>query len=80
MANIPKYIEKLLQRREKLASDLLGVCHKIDQYCIKIGVDMDDPEAFLLTDIRIYCEPWNAINNTRDAIKKALERRDHGNL
>ena len=73
MATIPKYVEKLLERRRKLAFALIDVCCKVDDYCEKIGVDMiDSCTNSVLTDVTIYCEPWNAIENTRQAILKAL--------
>ena len=75
MASIPKYVEKLLQRREKLAFELIDVCSKIDDYCEKVGVDMDDScKNSVLTDVTIYCEPWNARVNTREAILAALDK------
>lgn len=52
--------------------ELIGVSSQIDEYCEKIGVDMNDSSASILTDVTIYCEPWNAIINTREAIEKAL--------
>ena len=77
MAEIPKYVEKLLQRRRKLAMDLITVCCEVDDYCEKVGVDMTDScTNSVLTDVSIYCEPWNAINNTREAIQKALDQRE----
>lgn len=76
MAEIPKYVEKLLERRRKLAFELMDVCCKVDKYCEKVGVDMiDSCKNSVLTDVTIYCEPWNAIVNTRQAILEALERR-----
>lgn len=75
MKKIPKYVENMLQRREKLALQLMGVCSQVDEYCEKIGVDMNDPSASLLTHVTIYCEPWTAISCTRNAILKALENK-----
>lgn len=73
MKSVPKYILKLLDRRYKLAMELNDVCCKIDKYCEKVGVDMiESCKNSVLTDVTIYCEPWNAIVNTRQAIEKAL--------
>ena len=69
---IPKRILKLLERRCKLAQALMDVCSELDRYCEKIGIEVGDPRAVLLTDIRIYCEPGNAYFTTKDAIQKAL--------
>lgn len=76
MAEIPKYVEKLLQRRKKLAMELITVCCEVDDYCETVGVDMvDSCTNSVLSDVTIYCEPWNAINNTREAIQKALAKK-----
>ena len=75
MSEIPKYVERLLEKRAKLALDLMCVCHKVDEYCEKIGVDMDDESASLLTHVSIYCDPYNAAKSTRMAIENALAER-----
>ena len=75
MKKIPKYVENMLQRRKKLALQLIDVCAQVDEYCEKIGVDMNDTSASLSTDVTIYCEPLNAISCTRNAILKALENK-----
>lgn len=72
MRQIPKYVENLLLRRKKLAEQLLEVCSEVDNYCDKIGVDMNDTNASILSDVTIYYEPWNAIDNTKNAIINAL--------
>lgn len=74
---IPKYIERLLQRRRKLAMDLMSVSSDLDHYCERIGVDMDSPYNSVYTDVTIYCEPWTAYNNTKEAIEKALGEREN---
>ena len=71
---IPKYIEKLLDRREKLASQLIDVCCDVDKYCERIGIPACNDESCLCTDVMIYCEPWAAKVKTRDAIIKQLEK------
>ena len=81
---IPKYVEELLERREKLAWKLRDVGNKLDKYCAKIGLDeewMDD--AILCSDFRIFTEPDVAHRITRQYIEIALagkldeERLDH---
>ncbi len=69
---VPKYVLRLLERRRKLYRDLNSVCCKIDRYCEKIGVDFEDPDACLMSDIRIYCEFDGAYGDTLAVIKKAL--------
>lgn len=73
MKQVPKYVLKLLERRRDLSRQLMEVCNKVDDYCEKIGVDFNDPNACLLTDVRIYCEFDGAYNSTLRAIKKTLE-------
>ena len=69
---VPKYVLRLLDKRRKLAQDLLSVCCEIDNYCEKIGVDFNDPDACLMTDVRIYCEFDGAYGSTLSVIKKTL--------
>lgn len=76
MKQIPKYVENLLRRRKKLAEQLLEVCSEIDNYCDKIGVDMNNTDASILSDATIYFEPWNAIDNTRNTIITALNSKN----
>lgn len=76
MAKIPKYVEKLLDRREKLACELRDVSVKLDEYCGRIGLDytwMDT--AVLCSDFRIYMEPGVAYEITRRYIELALDGR-----
>ncbi len=75
MTKIPKHVEALLTQRKQLAMKLMTVCDKLDTYCEKIGVDLDDEDASLKDHVSIYSEPWNAISNTREAIEKALNNK-----
>lgn len=76
MRQIPKYVENLLLRRKKLAEQLLEVCSEVDNYCDKIGVDTNDTDASILSDVTIYFEPWDAIDNTKNAIINALNSKN----
>lgn len=78
MANIPKYVEKMLQRREQLAYKLRDVGCDLDNYCKSIGLDeswMDD--AVLCSDFRIFTEPNLAYRITKKYIQLALDGRLH---
>lgn len=76
MAQIPKYVLRLLEQRAKAAERLCSISAKLDAYCEKLGIcDLDD--ACLVTHFMIYTEPRTAANRTRAAIEKALEERDH---
>lgn len=70
--NVPKYALKLLDRRRRLSQQLMMACGEVDEYCKKIGVDFDDPDACLSADIRIYCEVDAAYGGTLSVIKKTL--------
>lgn len=69
---VPKYVLRLLERRRRLAMELMSVCHKVDEYCKSIGVDFNDPDACLQTDVRIYCEFDGGYDSTLSVIKKTL--------
>lgn len=65
---------KLLERRRRLSNELMDVNTQIDEYCRKIGVDMNDEDACVISDIRIYCEADAGCGLTLNAIKKALRK------
>lgn len=62
---IPKYIEKLLNRREKLAYQLNDCSIKIDKFLQDNGADLLDPSICdsTATGCMIYCEPTSAKNS-----------------
>lgn len=76
MAKIPKYVERLLERRERLALELMCVSTDLDKYCERIGIPDCSEEACLCTDVMIYLEPWSAKMITRDAIEKQLRENE----
>lgn len=71
---IPKRIQKLLDRRERLAMDLLSVEKEVDSWLEKNGADLTDPEITdsTLTGCMIYCEPGNAKSSVEEYIKKRM--------
>lgn len=73
---VPKYVLGLLERRRKLSLELMDVCCQIDTYCEKIGVDFNDPEACLMSDVRIYCEADAGYNSTLGVIEKTLAAKE----
>lgn len=76
MNDIPKYVEKMLQKRAKLAMKLLTVSSEVDEYCKAIGVDIEDNEKWSVNgDVKIFFEPEDAIDDTRAAILEALNRK-----
>lgn len=78
MKQVPKYVINMLEKRSRLSRQLRNVCIEVDRYCEKIGVDFNDPDAALMTDIRIYCEEDGAFFSTLKAIESALGIMDDG--
>lgn len=72
MAKIPKYVEKLLLRRRKLAQDMMDVCCDLDSYCKRIGVDPGDADSCIGGHVMIYTEPSAAYRLTKGAIEEKL--------
>lgn len=73
---IPKYVQRMLDRRRKLAWALMNACADVDDYCKKIGIDFDDKDdPCLLSNVMIYAEPDTAYVVTAQAILKALNRK-----
>ena len=63
---LPKYVEKLLFRRYKLALELQLVCNKVDNYYNKhVPYDVNDA-TFVNDHVGIFCEPDVAYHNTRE--------------
>lgn len=64
----PKYIDKLLRRRTRLANELMVVCVDLDDWLNKNGIDPD--QCCWQTGCMIYTEPDAAENEVRKAIEK----------
>lgn len=69
-----KKIQKLLDRREKLAVDLMNISNQLDEWLEKHGADFTDPELAdsTITGCRIYCEPKSAKNDVENYIKNKM--------
>ena len=63
---IPKYVEKLIQRREKLAWELMKVSAELDEWLEKN--DLLELNAYTNTGCMIYCEPDVAASMVRQDI------------
>ena len=65
---IPKKVQRLIDRREKLAKNLIDVCNE------KNGADFNDSDLVdsTVTGCRIYCEPENAKSDVEDYIKNRM--------
>ena len=71
---IPKRIEKILDRREKVSLELACLNTKIDDWLESQGANLYDPEICdgVLTGCMIYAEPGTANKVVRDYIKNKL--------
>ena len=66
---IPKYIDKLLTQRTKLAIKLDNTCRKIDAWIIANNIDVDS--SCCGTGVEIYAFPVTAEEEVRRAIEEA---------
>lgn len=55
---IPKYVQNLIIRRERLAEELMNVSSKLDKWLEKQGIPLDGD--YTITGCMIYCEPATA--------------------
>lgn len=71
---IPKRVQNLLDRREKLAMNLMSVSSELDTWLEKNGADFMDSDLVnsTLTGCMIYCEPGDAKSNIEDYIKDKM--------
>lgn len=71
---IPNKIQKLINKRERLAMDLIDACARLDSWLEKNGADLTDPDITdsTISGCMIYCEPANAKSNVEDYIKNRM--------
>lgn len=71
--NIPKRIEKLLDKRQQLAENLIAINCEIDTWLENKGVDLNDPDISdaVLSGCMIYTEPSTA----KDMVKTFIENK-----
>lgn len=63
---IPKYVERLIQRRERLAWELIKVGSDLDEWLEKNNISTET--AYTNTGVMIYCEPESAARLVREDI------------
>ena len=68
---IPKYIDRLIERRTKLAEQLNSVSTELDEWLENNEIPTGND--YTRTGCMIYCEPYTAERCVRDDI---LERSD----
>lgn len=64
--NIPKYVQKLIDRRCKLAEQLSDVCYELDCWLDKNDIECEDCDTH--TGVEIYCNPYSSGQRVREAI------------
>ena len=71
---IPNKIQKLLDKRMKLAIDLMDVTNRLDSWLEQNGADLTDSDITdsTLTGCMIYAEPGNAKRNVEDYIRNKM--------
>lgn len=71
---IPKKIEKLLDKRAKIAIELMDLNAKLDQWLESKGADFTDTDICdsVTTGCMIYAEPYAASSNVKEYIKNKL--------
>lgn len=63
---IPKYVERLIQRRERLAWELIKVGSDLDEWLEKNNISTET--SYTNTGVMIYCEPEAAARLVREDI------------
>lgn len=71
---IPKKIQRLLDRRCNIAIELMDVSNQLDLWLEENGADLTDSDITdsTITGCMIYAEPWNAKQNVEDYIKNQM--------
>ncbi len=66
---VPKDIHKKLERRAKLAAEIMFLTADIDNWLEKNNIDVSD--EYKTTSCLIYLEPHNVVNEIEERIKEA---------
>lgn len=66
---IPKYIDRALKQRTKLALQLDSISYSVDEFLIKHNIEPDT--SCWGTGVEIYIHPFDAEEEVRRAIEKA---------
>lgn len=71
---VPKKIEKILDRREKITMELMSLNTELDEWLESKGADLTDEKIndAVITGCMIYAEPWTAKQIVRDYIENEL--------
>lgn len=71
---IPKRVQKLLDRREQLAMNLISITNELDSWLEENGADLTDSDITdsTLSSCMIYTEPGNAKSSVEDYIRNKM--------
>lgn len=69
--NCPKYIEKLIDRRARLAEQLLTTDYTLSEWIDKNGVEVEPEDYF--GGYEVYCNPYDCAERIKQSISKAGE-------
>jgi hypothetical protein len=78
--DVPKYVLRALDRRERYGKKLLKATVEVNKYCEKIGLDWNHDrydDAALGSHVMIFTEPEVAKLNTLAEIERVLEEVSH---
>lgn len=67
---IPKYVDKLLKKRTRLACQLSYVCWKVDKWLDENGVEPDS--SCYHTGVKTYVNP----NASEREVRRAIEKKE----
>ena len=73
---VPKYVLRMLDRRERCAQKLLTATVEVNRYCEKIGLGPTNDrydESMLGSHVMIFLEPESARANTLAEIERILQ-------
>lgn len=66
---IPKYVQKLIDRRCKLADQLAEVSYALDMWLDKNNIECEGFDSH--TGVEIYCNPCNSRQRVMNAILRS---------
>lgn len=71
---IPKRVQKLLDRREQLAMNLISITNELDSWLEENGADLTDSDITdsTLSGCMIYTEPGNTKSSVEDYIRNKM--------
>lgn len=71
---IPKRVQKLLDRRKQLAMNLISVTNELDSWLEENGADLTDSDITnsTLSGCMIYIEPGNAKSSVENYIRNKM--------